>query len=457
MKTNPKSPAFSAGKQIPNPKITFGANNNLKSQISNLKITTLLISVLLVYCPCLNAADIYLGLSARGQRADFGFAGIAPGNGTPDESKLCGQTGEVLLADMLFSRYFNIMEGGPVFTGKPEELQEWTNKGADILVSGSLKINNDQVSLTGQLFDIASRQPIWSKTFTGNIKAYRSLAHQMNDEIIRHYIGEMGIAHTKIVFVNNATGHKELYMADYDGYNLKRLTKYNSICLLPKWSPKGSEIIFTTYHYGNPDLYAITPDGIDAWAVSNAQGVNIAGSYSPDGSNIALTISRGEQPNLYLIDRAGKMLKRLSKGNTIETSPSFAPNGKEIVFISDRAGYPQLYIMNIEGGNIRRITTNGFCDSPAWSPRGDKIVFTMRAGREHYDLYIYDLPSGSLSRLTQDEKNNENPTWSPDGRFIVFSSGRSGKNELYSIAVDGSGIRKVGDIQGMSYTPSWGP
>ena len=108
MNKNPKS-------KIQNPKITFGANNNLKSpsssvgkQISNLKITTLLISVLLVYCPCLNAADIYLGLSARGQRADFWFAGINPENGTLDESKLCRQTGEVLLADMLFSRYFNI-------------------------------------------------------------------------------------------------------------------------------------------------------------------------------------------------------------------------------------------------------------------------------------------------------------------------------------------------------------
>jgi len=151
------------------------------------------------------------------------------------------------------------------------------------------------------------------------------------------------------------------------------------------------------------------------------------------------------------------MLRRLSRDGTIETSPSFAPNGQEIVFISDRAGYPQLYLMNIAGGNIRRITTNGFCDSPAWSPRGDKIVFTMRKGREHYDLYVYDLPSASISRLTQDERNNENPSWSPDGRFIVFTSSRYGKNELYTMAVDGSGIKKLGEIPGSSYTPSWSP
>lgn len=403
------------------------------------------------------SADVYLGLSARGDRAEFGFSGIYAENGMPDESKVARQLSEVLLADMLYSRYFNISEGGPVYTGKPEELQEWIKRGVDILVSGKLGVSGDKISVTGQLYDMGSGQQIWSKTYTGHIREYRALAHLINDEIVRHYTGEQGIAHTKIAFVNNSTRRKELYVVDYDGYNLKRLTAYNSICLLPKWSPSGDEIIFTTYRYGNPDLYAVSADGTNPRVVSNIQGVNTAGSYSPDGQKIALTISRGEQPNLYLIDREGKILKRLSKGNTIETSPSFAPNGKEIVFISDRAGWPQIYLMNVEGGNVRRIATAGFCDSPAWSPRGDKIVFTMRLGREHYDLYIYDLPSASLMRLTKDEKNNENPTWAPDGRFIAFSSTRSGKRELYTMAIDGSGLRRLGNIPGESFTPSWAP
>jgi len=416
-----------------------------------------MIVVLLFFAARAFAADVYLGLSARGQRAEFGFAGFLPETETLKESKMCRELGEVLLADMLFSRYFNISEGGPLFTGKPEEIQEWTNRGSDIIVCGKLKLVNDDVSVTGRLFDIGSRQVIWEKVYNGSVQDYRKLAHDINDEIIKHYTGEKGIAHTRIVFSNNASRSKELYTIDYDGFNLKKITSYNSLNLLPAWSPDGREILFTTYRYGNPDLYAVTPEGANLRPVSTVQGLNIAGSYSPDGTKIALTISRGEQPNLYLTDRSGKIIKRLSKGSTIETSPSFAPNGREIVFISDRAGYPQMYIMSTEGGNIRRISTNGFCDSPAWSPRGDKIVFTMRLGREHYDLYVYDLPSASVSRLTRDERNNENPSWSPDGRFIVFSSNRDGRNELYSIAVDGSGLRKIGEIPGSSYTPSWSP
>ena len=427
-----------------------------KSQIPNPKLIFVTVA-LLILAVCANAADVYLGLSAHGQRAEFGFAGLFPVNGTLEESKMCRELGEVVLADMLFSRYFDIAEGGPLFTGKPEDAQEWTNRGSDVLVCGKLALANGVITVTGQLFDLGSRQMIWEKTYSGPQKDYRSLAHVINDEIIKHYTGESGIAHTKIAFVNSATGAKELYVIDYDGYNLQRITSNKSLNLLPKWSPKGNEILFTTYRYGNPDLYAVSPDGANARPVSTSQGLNTAGSYSPDGMKIALTMSRGGQPNLYLIERSGRVIKRLSNGRNIETSPSFAPNGQEIALISDRAGYPQIYIMSTEGGNMRRIPTDGFCDSPAWSPRGDKIVFTMRQGREHYDLYVYDLPSASVSRLTQDERNNENPSWSPDGRFIVFSSNRSGRNDLYSIAVDGSGLRKIGDISGPSFTPSWSP
>jgi TolB protein len=191
--------------------------------------------------------------------------------------------------------------------------------------------------------------------------------------------------------------------------------------------------------------------------VSQLQGLNTAGSFSPDGTKIALTVSRSHYPNLYLINRTGKILRKLTAIDCIDTSPCFGPNGQEIVFISDRPGYPQLFIVNLEGGNVRRLTTDGYCDSPAWSPRGDKIAFTMRQGRDNYDLYLYDLATSRITRLTQGDRNNENPSWSPDGRFIVFSSTRSGKSELYITAVDGSGVRKLGDIPGSSYTPSWSP
>jgi TolB protein len=111
--------------------------------------------------------------------------------------------------------------------------------------------------------------------------------------------------------------------------------------------------------------------------------------------------------------------------------------------------------MNANGGNVRRLPTNGYCDSPSWSPRGDKIVFTMRTGNSNYDIYIYDLRASNVTKLTSGRGNNEDPVWSPDGRFIAFSSTRDGKREIFIMSIDGLSIRKLTEISGNSYTPTW--
>jgi TolB protein len=405
------------------------------------------------------ATDVYLTLSAHGQRMETGLAGFVPVNQTIEEARMCRQLQDVVRNDLLFSRYFNLSEDGPLYMGNPETLKEWENRGVNMLICGNVRLDGESVALNGRLVDVGSGRMIWEKTYTGISRDYRALAHQMNDDIVQRITGEQGIAHSRIVFSNRRVNSrfKELWILDYDGNNMRRVMVDNSINILPRWSPAGDEIIYTTYRYGNPDLYSISPQGERRRPVSQLQGLNTAGSFSYDGAKIALTISYGEFPNLYLINRSGTILKRLTTGRCIDTSPSFAPNGKEIVFISDRGGNPQIYIMDTEGGNVHRITTGGYCDSPCWSSRGDKIVFSMRQGRENYDLYSYDLSSARTTRLTQDEGSNENPCWSPDGRFIVFSSNRSGRSELYIMAVDGSGVRKVGDIPGFSSTPSWSP
>jgi TolB protein len=420
-----------------------------------------MIVVVLALAVCLpaRATDVYLSLSTHGQRMETGLAGFVPVSQTVDEARYCRQMQDVVRNDILFSRYFNLIEDGPLYTGKPEELKDWENRGVNMLIAGNVQAGGETLTLTGQLVDVGSGQKIWEKKYTGTPAEFRVLAHRMSDDIVLRFTGEQGIAHSRIVFSNRRANSrfKELWLVDYDGANLRRVMVDNSINILPRWSPAGDEIIYTTYRYGNPDLYSISPKGDRRRPVSRLQGLNTAGAFSYDGSKIAITLSRGEFPNLFLITRTGNIIKRLSTNRCIDTSPSFAPNGKEIVFISDRGGYPQLYLMDTEGGNVRRITTGGYCDSPAWSPRGDKIVFTMRLGRDNFDLYVYDLSSARTTRLTQDEGNNENPCWSPDGRFIAFSSTRTGRSELYIMAVDGSGVRKVGDIPGFSSTPSWSP
>jgi TolB protein len=405
-------------------------------------------------------SDVYLSLSAIEKKSDIAIECFIAADKKDDSIKYAKLLKGIIENDLILSRYFNVMQNafeGSEGASLDEKLFLWKKRGAAVLFTASVSIDGDKLILETKMFDVVSRETIWKCNYKNESLNYRYMAHEISDEIVRKLTGEMGIARSRIVFVNDSTRFKELYITDYDGYNLRRLTKDNKINILPKWSMDGEQIIYTSYLYNNPDLFVLNLAKNRRSIISKYQGLNVAGSFSPDGRKVLLTLSRGRYPNLYLINTSGEILQKITDGSHIDTSPSFAPNGREVVFISDRPGYPQLYIMNVNGGNIRRLTTRGFCDSPSWSPRGDKIVFTMRQPKGNNDLYVYDLLTAKITKLTNNQQNNENPTWSPDGRFVTFYSNRSGKGEIYVMAIDGFGIRRLVEIAGVSYSPSWSP
>lgn len=417
----------------------------------------IMLSFINIYCA--QTTDIYLSLSISGMRSDIVLEDFSVLDRNENSIKYSVLLKKIIENDLILSRYFNVIKDSSenLKLSFKEKLFLWKKMGVSVLLIASVSCNDEDISLEINMLDVITGEKIWKCAYKNKFKNYRYMAHEISDEIVRRFTGEIGIARSKIVFVNNSTGFKELYIVDYDGYNLRRLTKDNKINILPKCSPNGNSIIYTSYLYNNPDLFYLDLIKNTRSIISKHQGLNASASFTPDGKKILVTLSMGRYPNLYLININGEMLQRITKGSYIDTSPSFAPNGQEVVFVSDRSGYPQLYIMNIDGGNIRRLTTSGFCDSPAWSPHGDKIVFTMRQLKGNYDLYIYDLPTAKTTKLTSNQKNNENPTWSPDGRFIVFYSNRSGNGEIYIMSIDGLGIRKLVEIPGTSYTPSWSP
>jgi TolB protein len=403
--------------------------------------------------------NIYLSLSSTGKKFDIGVENFTAADKNDDTLRFAKLLQETIENDFVLSRHFNVISQDIIVEDSlntDQKLMGWVKMGATAVLSAEMEKHGEKLILDVNMLDAVSGKTIWRRKYKNELSNYRYMAHEISDEVTKKFAGEPGIARSKIAFVNNATRHKEIYIVDYDGYNLHRLTNDNKINILPKWAPDGQRIAYTSYLYNNPDLFEINVKQKSRRVISRYQGLNVASSFSPDGKYLVLTLSQGRYPNLYLINNYGDILRRMSGGYFIDTSPSFSPNGQEIVFISDRRGTPQLYIMNIYGGNVRALDTRGFCDSPAWSPRGDKIVFTMRYN-ENFDLYIYDLPTAKISRLTRNNRNNENPTWSPDGRFVVFYSDRSGKGEIYVMSIDGSGTRKLVEMPGSSYTPSWSP
>ncbi len=428
--------------------------------ILNLK---LLSRTILIFLFCLITTlsyakkDVYLSLSAKSTRSSIGLSDFIPVNATQEEMNLSKNIKNVLESDLLLSRHFNVAVADKTSYkfDLDSQFAYWEPKGVSVLLLGSISIEKETyINVEVKLYDVESREIIWEDVYRENLSDYRYLAHKINDEIVRRFTGEEGIACTKIVFTNDSTKFKEIYLVDYDGYNLKRLTKDNRLNILPKWVPDSPQIMYTSYLYNNPDLFVIDILKNKRRALSTIQGLNSPATFSPDRKYIAATLSRGVYPNLYIMDKKGVILRRLTEGKHIDTSPAYSPNGKEIAFISDRAGYPQLYIMDTDGVNLRRISTKGNCDSPTWSPQGDKIAFTMKYD-DTFDIFLYNIPRKRIIRLTEGQGSNENPSWSQDGRFIVFSSTRSGKSEIYIMGMDGSETRKLVDMSGSSFTPSW--
>ena len=295
------------------------------------------------------------------------------------------------------------------------------------------------------------------KMLSYNEGSFRALSHQIANDIYEHFTGQKGMFNSQIAASKMTPQGKQIVLMDFDGHDEREVTKSSNINILPTISPSGNEIFFTSYIHKNPDLFSIGTNGSDLKTISNYKGLNSGASFSPNGKTIALTLSTSGKGDIYLLDLATKEKTLLSPGNGLNTSPSFSPDGSQIAFVSNRSGNPHVYMMNKDGSNPKRITFQGkYNQAPKWSPLGDLIVFTARDERNVFDIFLVDVKSGKISRVTQDQGNNEEASFAPNGQMLVFTSTRNGHRELYVSNLDGSFQKKISSA-GDYWTPYWGP
>jgi TolB protein len=332
----------------------------------------------------------------------------------------------------------------------------WQSAGANLLVKSGYTASGDSLTIEFRLYDVPRKKELVAKRYSGKRADLRKIVHTFSDEIMFAVTGTRGPFTGKIAFVSTATGSKEIYLMDYDGYNVQRLTKNRSINLNPDFSPNGKELIYNSYKRRNPDLYRRELFSGTEARISTRPGINVTGAWSPNGSKIALAMSKDGNSEIYTITREGKLLARLTNNSAIEVSPAWSPDGSKIAFVSDRLGKPQIFIMGEDGSNVRRLTTSGAYNvSPRWSPKGDRIAYSRQIGGG-FQIFVINADGSGDTQLTS-EGNNEHPRWSPDGRFITFSSKRGGKEALYVMRSDGSGQTRVSRGSGADSHPTWSP
>ena len=356
------------------------------------------------------------------------------------------------------------------FVQKPDiahlkpRFQDWRLIKAQALVTGKLLIKDEKLKVEFRLWDLTASKEIIALAFTTTPENWRRVAHIISDKIYERLTGEDGYFDTRIIYVAESgpkdSRIKKLAIMDQDGSNTKYLTLGNELVLTPRFNPANQLVTYLSYFRNLPRVYLLDIETGIQEVVGNFPGMTFAPRFSPDGKKIIMSFAQDGNSDIYTMDIETRTVERITNHSSIDTSPSYSPDGKYICFNSDRSGLQQIYVMKSDGSNVKRITFGkGLYGTPVWSPRGDLIAFTkVRKGKFYIGVMRSD---GSGERLLTENFYQEAPSWSPNGRVLVFyretKSGPKGEGfsaKLWSIDITGYNERRI-ETETDASDPSW--
>ncbi len=389
---------------------------------------------------------------------------------TQDAAKVISQ---VLWDDLDFEREFSMIPRDtyksipPATSISEPPFDRWRELGADGVVIGVVQKTPAGVRVELRLYNVRARQQVFGREYTGSAANPRLYAHTMSDELHESQRSLRGVARSKLTFSSDRNKEpvagtvekrdvKEVYVADYDGANQRRITINRSLNITPVWSPDGRAIAYTSYRRGFPDVYLSLIYQGTLETPTHGVGQNWLPAFSPDGTRVAFTSNRDGNPEIYVMNRDGSDVRRLTDHPAIDSTPTWSPTGTQIAFTSDRtgSGAPQIYVIGVDGTGIRRISFESYADRPTWSPPPyNEIAFSARTGPGH-DIKILNIASGETRQITFGEGTNESPAWAPNGRHLSFSSTRAGRVQIFTVDRDGRNVRQI-TRDGNNWTPNW--
>jgi len=342
--------------------------------------------------------------------------------------------------------------------------EDWKLIKAQALITGKVEIIDEKLRVEFRLWDVLAAKEMLAIAFTTVPTNWRRVGHIITDKVYERLTGEKGYFDTRLIYVAEEGPKtkriKKLAIMDQDGFNLKYLTLGNELVLTPRFNPTNQMVTYLSYFRNLPRVYLLDIETGVQEVVGDFPGMTFAPRFSPDGKKIIMSFATDGNSDIYTMDLENRVVERITNYPSIDTSPSYSPDGKYICFNSDRSGYQQIYVMKSDGSSVKRISFgNGIYGTPVWSPRGDLIAFTkLHKGKFYIGVMRTD---GKGERLLTENFYQEAPSWSPNGRVLVFyrdtktdDKGEGFSAKLWSIDLTGYNERQVPTKTDAS-DPSW--
>ena len=263
---------------------------------------------------------------------------------------------------------------------------------------------------------------------------------------------------SRIAFAQTVAGKSAIFVAAADGSNPKRLS-HGVWDFEPWWSPDGKWI---AYYGESPDfdLFLVSADSGEPRLLSGGPPRDSPRGWTADGSGIIANRSRQGNDHTVLVPVDGGPVRRLGPVMEGDLHGKLSPDGTRFAFDLHSGGGATVWVQDSAGsGPARQLTTENLenlAPALAWSPDSRFVTYTSRRTGTT-DIWIADVISGETRQLTNDVRNDFNPRWSPDGRWIAFLSDRGGQTDVWVMPAAGGDALRVSNDRAIETNPRWSP